>query len=81
LARDQSLAWELYQKIPAPALSEKVDKASVRLFGDTAKRKRYLKKSWQHQALLQIYQDFCLRDVSDCKNCPFPEQLAQWQGK
>mgnify|MGYP000362622767 CR=1 FL=1 len=81
LAADQSAAWEFYQKLPASAVSEKVDKASIRLFGDTPKRKTYLKKAWQHQALLQIYQDFCLRDVSDCQNCPFPEQLEQWRGE
>jgi len=82
LAADDKMAWEQYFKIPAPALSEKVEKASVRLFGvdDGGLRKTYLRKAWQHQALLQIYQDFCLRDVSDCKDCPFPEQLAQWEG-
>ena len=80
LAADEPWAWEYYQKLPAPAVSEKVDKASIRLFGDTPKRKTYLKKAWQHQALLQIYQDFCLRDVSDCQKCPFPEQLTQWSG-
>ncbi|MCP5535143.1 MAG: DUF2851 family protein [Akkermansiaceae bacterium] len=80
LADGDRAAWEYYQKAPAPALSEKVDKAALRLFGNTGKRKKYLRKAWQHQALLQIYQDFCLRDVSDCEKCPFPEQLAQWRG-
>jgi len=82
LAADDKVAWERYLKIPAPALSEKVEKASVRLFGavNGGRRKAYLRKAWQHQALLQIYQDFCLQDVSDCKDCPFPEQLAQWEG-
>ena len=72
--------WEYYLKVPAPTLSEKVERASVRLFGTEDRRKIYLKKAWQHQALLQIYQDFCLEDVSDCKDCPFPEQLSQWRG-
>ncbi|MGB0774680.1 MAG: DUF2851 family protein [Akkermansiaceae bacterium] len=79
LSNNSTSAWELYQKLPAPAVSEKVNKASVRLFGETPRRKLYLKKAWQHQALLQIYQDFCLQDTSDCAQCPFPEQLAQWQ--
>ena len=79
LASDDKVAWEFYLKIPAPVLSEKVNKASLRLFGDSPRRKTYLRKAWQHQALLQIYQDFCLRDVSDCVDCPFPEQLAQWK--
>jgi len=81
LAADDKVAWEFYFKVPAPALSEKVNKASLRLFGDLPRRKAYLRKAWQHQALLQVYQDFCLRDVSDCAECPFPEQLAQWKGK
>ncbi|MBT8044791.1 MAG: DUF2851 family protein [Verrucomicrobiae bacterium] len=80
LAAGDRVAWEYYQKAPAPALSEKVDKAALRLFGSGDKRKKFLRKAWQHQALLQIYQDFCLRDVSDCDKCPFPEQLAQWRG-
>lgn len=81
LAADDRVAWDIYLKMPAPALSEKVDKASLRLFGDSDRKKTYLRKAWQHQALLQIYQDFCLRDVSDCEDCQFPEQLAQWRGR
>ena len=80
LAAGDRAAWKFYQKAPAPAMSEKVDKASVRLFGSTPRRETFLRKAWQHQALLQIYQDFCLRDTSDCDDCPFPEQLAQWRG-
>lgn len=79
LIADDQAVWGRYLQLPAPALSEKVDKASVRLFGVTDRRKTYLRKAWQHQALLQIYQDFCLCDVSDCQQCPFPEQLAQWR--
>lgn len=80
LAEGDQGAWQYYLSLPAPALSEKVDKAALRLFGDSDRRKQYLRKAWQHQALLQIYQDFCLQDASDCENCPFPEQLAQWRG-
>jgi hypothetical protein len=28
--------------------------------------------------LLQIYEDFCLQDNSDCAHCPFPEQMQRW---
>jgi hypothetical protein len=28
--------------------------------------------------LLQIYEDFCQRDSSDCEQCLFPSQLAKW---
>lgn len=76
-------AWDFYQKLPAPVISDRVDKASVRLFGsgveNRERAKKFLRKAWQHQALLQVYEDFCLRDVSDCEDCPFPEQLGQWR--
>lgn len=80
LAGGDKVTWERYLNFPAPALSEKVEKASCRLFGKGPRRKTYLRKAWQHQALLQIYQDFCLQDTSECDECPFPEQLAQWRG-
>jgi hypothetical protein len=32
----------------------------------------------QQQGLLQIYEDFCLQDNSDCAHCPFPEQMGKW---
>jgi hypothetical protein len=29
--------------------------------------------------LLQIYEDFCTQDNSDCTQCPFPEQMERWE--
>jgi len=71
-------AWSVYQSFPAPSLNEKVKCAHYRLFGNRDDAQLFLKKAWQHQALLQIYQDFCLTDTSGCENCPFPEQLANF---
>lgn len=31
----------------------------------------------QQQALLQIYEDFCLADGSGCEDCPSPGQMLQ----
>ena len=81
LMKGDNSMWEFFLKAPAPALSEKVEKASIRLFGNSERRPVYQKKYWQHQALLQIYQDFCLKDATDCLECPFPEQLSQWNKK
>ena len=53
--------------------------AALRLFGADARRVPLLKTALHQQGLLQIYQDFCCHDVSDCRQCPFPEQLAQWR--
>lgn len=71
------IAWNQYLKFPAPAISEPVNRASTRLFGERPDKKDFMKYAWQHQALLQIYNDFCLEDDSDCKSCPFPEQLLE----
>lgn len=71
--------WDSFAKIRAAAPNQKVKRACERLFGSLTLAKPHLKFAWQHQALLQIYQDFCLEDLSDCADCPFPEQLAQWQ--
>ncbi|MDA7888259.1 hypothetical protein N9A86_02605, partial [Akkermansiaceae bacterium] len=65
-------------KVRAEAPNQKVKRCCERLFGSLAPAKPHLKFAWQHQALLQIYQDFCLEDLSDCSDCPFPEQLATW---
>ena len=74
--------WDAYAAMRGSGENEKLRRASLRLFGDQKKRAnnqsdRYFKQ----QGLLQIYQDFCLEDASDCQDCPFPEQLLQWQGE
>jgi hypothetical protein len=71
--------WALYRTLPAGLGSQKLRRATARLFGRDAKRGASLqKKLYAQQALLQIYDDFCMVDESDCDDCPFPEQLAQW---
>jgi len=71
--------WDAFAKIRAAAPNQKVKRCCERLFGSLTHAKPHLKFAWQHQALLQVYQDFCLEDLSDCNDCPFPEQLAQWK--
>lgn len=71
-------AWAAYGKLPAGTTSDSVRRAATRLLGDRPDQRLFLRKLWQHQALLQIYHDFCLEDSSDCQDCPFPEQLLQW---
>ncbi len=78
LSLDAERAWPSYAKLRAPSPSEKVKRAAYRLFGERPECAGLLSKAWQQQGLLQIYQDFCLRDTSDCEQCPFPEQLAKW---
>lgn len=71
-------AWLAFLKLPGGTPSDPVRRAATRIFGSRPDQSRFHRKLWQQQALLQIYQDFCLQDTSDCQDCPFPEQLTQW---
>jgi hypothetical protein len=71
--------WAEFQKVRAAAPNQKVKRSCERLFGSLANAKPHLKFAWQQQALLQVYQDFCLEDLSNCTECSFPKQLAQWK--
>ena len=70
--------WDDFAKLRAPLSNRKAETAATRLFGDDPRRRDFTKNVAHQQALLQIYEDFCLQDNSDCAHCPFPEQMAKW---
>jgi len=76
--KDETATWDSYAKLPASTNNEKLKRAIIRLLGQRDDLTNWTKKAWQQQAILQIYQDFCLQDTSDCHDCAFPEQLSQW---
>jgi len=72
-------AWTGYVAMRGTFMNQKLRRAGLRLFGPQKDRRKLFTSYYhQQQGLLQIYRDFCLEDASDCKNCPFPEQLSQW---
>jgi len=71
--------WSEYAKMRAPLTNRRVETAATRLFGDDPRRREFTKTVVYQQALLQIYEDFCLQDNTDCAHCPFPEQMAKWK--
>jgi len=71
--------WEEYAKLPAQLSNRRLETAMTRLFGDDSRRNEFLKTVAHQQGLLQIYEDFCMQDNSDCAQCPFPEQMAKWK--
>ncbi|OYV02209.1 MAG: hypothetical protein CFE26_22330, partial [Verrucomicrobiales bacterium VVV1] len=79
LHEDPEFTIHSYLKLPATAANDRVKRCALRLFGSLEAAKPWLSRLAHHQALLQIYHDFCLQDTSDCAACPFPEQLAQWR--
>jgi hypothetical protein len=70
--------WIGCKNVPAVLGNRRVETAAQRLFGDDPRRRTLLKTAAAQQGLLQIYEDFCQRDASDCHHCRFPEQLARW---
>jgi hypothetical protein len=76
---EDGMTFKSYYKLRNSAPNEKVKRCSLRLFGSTKAAQPWVRRVSHHQALLQVYQDFCLEDFSDCQNCPFPEQLLQWR--
>jgi hypothetical protein len=73
-----TLLWDEYAKLPAQLSNRRLETAATRLFGNDSRRKEFLKTVAHQQGLLQIYEDFCMQDNSDCAQCPFPEQMAKW---
>ena len=80
LIPEEESHWSAYQKLPAPSDNEKTRRAALRLFAGHPDPGQLTGRLWQQQALLQIYEDFCLADASDCAQCPMPEQAGRESG-
>ncbi len=70
--------WAEYEKLPARLTNRRLETGAARLFAGDPRRPQFLRTVAQQQGLLQIYEDFCLQDNSDCAHCPFPEQMQKW---
>src|SRR5919106_147825 len=75
---DNADIWSAYAQLPARLSNRRLETAATRLFGTDPRRKQFLRTVANQQGLLQIYEDFCMQDNSDCVQCPFPEQMAKW---
>ncbi len=73
--------WAAYEKLPAAATNRRVETAAVRLFGGGSEEagRPWTKTAVHQQGLLQIYEDFCLQDDSDCARCTFPERVQRFE--
>ena len=71
--------WSAYEKLPARLTNRRLETGATRLFGGDPRRPQFTKTVAHQQGLLQIYEDFCLQDNSDCAQCPFPEQMLKWK--
>ncbi|WP_411826103.1 DUF2851 family protein [Luteolibacter sp. AS25] len=77
--REGRFDFPAYYKHRHSAINQKLKRCGIRLFGSEEEAKPFLRRLCHQQALLQLYQDFCLEDFTECRQCPFPEQLSQWR--
>jgi hypothetical protein len=70
--------WQAYVQLAARLSNRRLQTAVTRLFGSDPRRSQFLKTVAHQQGLLQIYEDFCMQDNSDCAQCPFPQQMTKW---
>lgn len=71
-------AWDGYCALRGTLENEKSRRAVIRLMGRRPDAAEFTGFVYQQQALLQVYDDFCMDDESDCDDCLFPEQLRTW---
>jgi hypothetical protein len=71
--------WSDYRKLPKSLTNRRVEIAAIRLLGANPLKDELMKTAAHQQGLLQIYEDFCMRDNSDCAHCLFPKQIAGWR--
>ena len=75
---DDREIWNDYKKLRAQLSNQAARIAAARLFAGDPRQRGFVGSLAGQQGLLQIYEDFCLRDASDCASCPLPEQLRHW---
>ena len=76
LARNEA-DWDSYKCIRAELSNRRLTIVCKRLFGQSDRAKEHFRFLYQQQGLLQIFEDFCLADATNCAACRFPEMVAK----
>jgi hypothetical protein len=69
--------WDAYKGIRSELSNRRLSIVCQRLFGETERAREHIRFLYQQQGLLQIFEDFCLADATNCANCRFPEMIAK----
>jgi Protein of unknown function (DUF2851) len=77
LAADSREEWEPYKQIRSELANQNLEIVSRRLFGQSDRAGKHLQYLYQQQGLLQIFEDFCLTDVTNCQACRFPSIVSK----
>jgi hypothetical protein len=66
LAATNQSDWESYKRIRAELSNRRLMIVCQRLFGETDRAREHARFLYQQQGLLQIFEDFCLADTTNC---------------
>jgi hypothetical protein len=69
--------WEAYKSVRAELGNKHLELAGIRLFGDQDRAHAHTRFLFQQQGLLQIFEDFCLANRNDCRDCRFPHLIER----
>jgi hypothetical protein len=69
--------WETLLRMRAPERNRRSRIAAVRLLAQRPDVHALLGDAVNQQGMLQLYDDFCSRDATDCAGCPFPETVRR----
>jgi hypothetical protein len=73
--------WETYKYVRAELGNKHLELAGIRLFGDKERARAHVRFLFQQQGLLQIFEDFCLANRNDCRDCRFPRLVESFAGR
>jgi hypothetical protein len=73
--------WTEFKSIRAELGNTLLEIVGLRLFGDAVRGQEHAHFLYQQQGLLQIFEDFCLNDRTDCRACRFPGLIAKWRSE
>jgi Protein of unknown function (DUF2851) len=73
--------WAKFKGIRAELGNTFLKIVCLRLFGDAGRGEEHAHFLYQQQGLLEIFEDFCLNDRTDCQACRFPGLIANWAGR
>jgi len=63
--------WKSYKRIQAELSNRRLTIVCKRLFGETDRAWERIRFLYQQQGLLQVFEDFCLADSTNCAGCRF----------
>jgi hypothetical protein len=76
LSSDRS-DWQAFKQLRSELGNKHLEIVCCRLFGGAQEGSAYTRFLYQQQGLLQIFEDFCLADASDCAKCNFPKMVSR----